>query len=368
MYNNRDKIIILLLLLTLVFSLFTIFISSASLPTVSARAAALYEPETDSFLYLKNADERLPMASTTKIMTALIALERLSPNEKIAVDKCAVGIEGSSIYLKPGEVLDAIDLIYAVMLQSANDAAAALAIKISGSIEEFASLMNEKARELGLKDTNFTNPHGLDNPDHYTTARDLAIIGAAALNNDRFREISSTYKREINSSETKRLVVNHNKLLRMYEGCVGVKTGYTKKSGRCLVGASTRENLTMVSVTINAPDDWNDHKTLLDYGYSLLEKKTLAEIGEFSYKIPLLSSDREYINVSNHSPLTHIFNRSDAEYTTEVRLSRYVTAPINKGDVLGTVLFFKNGTLIGEVCLCADENASVKQKKDLFHR
>ena len=336
MQENKNKAILVLIILTLILTLFTVFISSSSTPEVSAKAAALYEPKTKRFLYLKNADQRLSMASTTKIMTALIALETLTKDEIIEIDERATGIEGSSIYLKPGESMSVKDLVYALLLGSANDAAAALAYRISGGIEEFSALMNERAAELGLKDTNFKNPHGLDAEDHYTTARELALLAAAALQNDDFKEIAGTYKKELESSEIPRIVVNHNKLLKSYEGCIGVKTGYTKRSGRSLVSAAERDGLTMISVTINAPDDWQDHRRMLDYGFSRLEARTLADPGEFSYEIPVIGGNQARVKVSNEKKLSIILEKGDSEVRSVVRLNRYYAAPIKIGEVLGT--------------------------------
>ncbi len=363
MYDNRKRFLILLLLLVLVFSLFTVYIHSEQKITVSARSAALYEPETKTFLYTKKANERLGMASTTKIMTALLSLEMLDLNEEIAIDSRAVGIEGSSIYLRRGEVMNALDLIYALLLQSANDAAAALAYRIAGSIENFADLMNKKARELGLFDTHFTNPHGLDEKEHYTTAHDLAIISAQALSNDVFREITSTYKREVESSDTKRLLVNHNKMLKTYDGCIGVKTGYTTRSGRCLVSAADRDGLTMISVTIDAPDDWRDHTQMLNYGYSMLEKRTLASIGDFSYEISILSGKESSVRISNMEELKLVLNKSEPNTETHVKLSRYFSAPISKGDILGTVIFTKDGEQIASLPLRAEASVQKEEKK-----
>ena len=208
------------------------------------------------------------MASTTKIMTAIVTIENLDLDRIVAVDDRAIGIEGSSIYLKQGEEISVRALLYALMLRSANDAAAALAYEISGSTEDFALLMNEKAAELGLSDTNFENPHGLDSENHYTTAHDLAIISAYAMSNQTFREIVSSRKALIESSAEKRMLINHNKMLSYYDGCIGIKTGYTKKSGRSLASAAERDGATLICITINAPDDWNDHKKLFDYGFS----------------------------------------------------------------------------------------------------
>ncbi len=356
MYQNKTRILLFLLILTLIFSLFTIYISSEGKFSVSARAAVLYEPETDSFLYEKNENERLPMASTTKIMTALIALEELGCDSIIEIDKRAVGVEGSSVYLTEGELISSYDLISCVLLQSANDAAEALAYEIAGGIDGFAYMMNERTKALGLSDTSFKNPHGLDEKDHYTTAHDLAIIAAAALENDTFREISSSYKKTVYSSETARTLVNHNKMLKAYDGCIGVKTGYTKRSGRSLVSAAERDGLTMISVTINAPDDWRDHKKMLDYGYSILRADVLAREGSFSYEIPVIDGLSDKVTVKNRENLKLIVPKDEEIPEAHVRLSRYFSAPIFKGDILGVVIFTRGEEEIGRIYLTAEED------------
>ena len=272
MKDNRDKIFTVLIIATLIFCLFTIFVYSAPSREIriSAKAAVLYNPSTDTFLYSKNENTPLPMASTTKIMTAIVAIENAELDKIVTVDDRAIGIEGSSIYLKQGEELSIESLLYALLLRSANDAAAAIAYEIADSIEAFSLMMNQKAQELGLNNTSFENPHGLDAKNHYTSARDLAILSAYAISNPIFKEICSTKKKIIESSLESRLIINHNKLLNFYDGCIGIKTGYTKKSGRSLASAAEKYGQTLVCVTINAPDDWNDHKKLFDYGFAQL--------------------------------------------------------------------------------------------------
>ena len=202
-------------------------------PSVSAQSAYVIEADRLETVFEKNADLRLPMASTTKIMTALVAIENCDTESIVKVPSEAVGIEGSSAYLRENDSVKMIDLLYSVMLESANDSAAALAVTVGGSIEGFADLMNEKAKNLGLQNTHFTNPHGLDDPEHYTTARDLAKLTVAALNNDAFLKIVSTYSAELftDSDGIARRAINHNKLLKSLDGAIGVKTGFTKKSG-----------------------------------------------------------------------------------------------------------------------------------------
>ncbi len=368
MYDNKNKIITVLILAAVVFSMFTIYIYSSDKPITGAKAAALYEPETKSFLYTKNEHARLGMASTTKIMTALIALESLDPEKTIETDKRAVGIEGSSLYLEEGEALSVLDLIYGLILQSANDAATVLALEISGNVEDFAILMTNRAKELGLCDTEFKNPHGLDADGHYTSAHDLAIITAHALSNESFRKIASTYKKEIVSSHKTRILVNHNKLLKSYEGCIGVKTGYTKKTGRSLVSAAEREGLTLIAVTLNAPDDWSDHRKMLDYGYSFLRKENLAKELEYRYEIPVISGEKEKLYISNRDAFSYIHENDGSEFDVSVKLQRYCQAPIKEGDIMGSVIFTQNGKKIGEIPLTAEETVNIKEKKGFFSR
>ncbi|MBQ9070347.1 MAG: D-alanyl-D-alanine carboxypeptidase [Clostridia bacterium] len=367
MKNPKERIVILALFLILIFVFYATVIFSATDFSLSAKAAVLYEPVTDNFLYTKNANVRLPMASTTKIMTALVALEESDLNEEIRVADEAIGIEGSSLYLKRGEILSMKELLYGLMLRSANDAAAAIAYAVSGGIDEFADKMNEKARSLGLTDTHFTNPHGLDDEEHYTTARELALISAAALKNQTFKEIVSSKKTTITNKDGEaRLVVNHNKLLNLYDGAIGVKTGFTKRCGRCLVGAAEKDGLTFITVTINAPDDWRDHMTLFDYGYSLLEMRHLARVGEFRYDIPVLDSISEFVTVKNTESLDIIMQKEAGEVKANVKLSRYLAAPINENDILGKVIFTIDGKYLGEVDLVAETGAKSSKNKGLF--
>ncbi len=309
--------------------------------SLSAQSAILIEAESGRVLASKNADLPLAMASTTKIMTALVALELAEPDTVITVDPLAVGVEGSSIYLSAGEELTLEQLLYALLLRSANDAAAAIAIGLCGSIEAFAEQMNCRAKDLGLVATHFTNPHGLDDDDHYTTARELAIISRAALQVPLIRKISSTYKANIpqNGVENARLLVNHNKLLRRYEGCIGLKTGYTKKSGRSLVSAAERDGVTLIAVTINAPDDWNDHTALLDYGFSQLSRVALATKGEMLYALPIVGGTNDYVLLQAAEDCQITLPRTVTEIDTVIECRRFEFAEIRQGDTLGRALF-----------------------------
>ena len=256
--KDKKTFLYLLILSIFLLSMMTLLASAETGMNTGAKSFALYNPDTKTFLYQSNANERMPMASTTKIVTALIAIEELDLDEIIQVPKEAVGIEGSSLYLKENDELSVKDLVYGVLLQSANDAATVLAIRISGSIEAFANLMTERAFKTGAVNTKFENPHGLDSSEHYTTAHDLSLITAEALSNETFKQITGTYKYSFKLGENTRTIVNHNKLLKSYDGCIGVKTGFTRKSGRCLVSAANRNGITLVAVTLDDPDDWND--------------------------------------------------------------------------------------------------------------
>ena len=362
--DNKAMYIAALILAAVVFSFLTIYAFGEHQEHVfstSARSAVLYQPETKVFLYAKNADERLPMASTTKIMTALVAIENTDPSDIVEIDDSAIGIEGSSAYLKSGDALTMEELLYALLLQSANDAAVAIACHISGDTDSFSTLMNERARALGLTNTSFANPHGLDNEEHYTTAKELAIIASAALKNERFKEIVSTYKKSFVSEKRSRTYVNHNKLLYLYDGCVGVKTGFTKKSGRCLVGAAEKDGLRFISVTLDAPSDWNDHSAMLNLGYESLERICFAEEYDHVYKVPVIGGESEYITVANTEGADAIIQKGKYSPEEHIKLVRYTVAPINQGDILGEIIYTVEGKEMARLPIVATE--SIKKKE-----
>ena len=248
---------------------------SATSVLTSAKAACVIDVDSGEILYCENENAPLAMASTTKILTAIIVIENMDLSQTIKVDDSAAGVEGSSIYLKKGEEIKVIDLLYGLMLRSGNDSAVALAIACAGSVPAFANLMNDKAKQIGATNSSFTNPHGLDDKNHYTTAKDLALISAYAMKNDIFREIVSTKMHVVektNLSE-QRYFQNKNKMLSSFEGACGVKTGYTKKTGRCLVSAAKRDGKTLVCVVLSAPNMWQDSKNLLEFGFNLIKKQ-----------------------------------------------------------------------------------------------
>ena len=241
----------------------------------SAASAVLMEQESGRVLYAQNADEKRLIASITKIMTAVVALEEgdLQADYTVTAEDMA---EGSSMYLKPGDVLTLEELLYGLMLVSGNDAALAVAHCVAGDEASFVAMMNETAERLGMEQSFFCNPNGLDAEGHGSSARDMAVLTAYALQNETFRRIVSTASITIGE----RYLANHNKLLRLYEGCIGVKTGFTKAAGRTLVSAAEREGMTLICVTLSDGDDWNDHMSLLDYGFSTYDMMTAVPAGE----------------------------------------------------------------------------------------
>lgn len=338
---------------------------------ISAKSAVLIEAESGKIAYAKNENQRLPMASTTKIMTAIVVLENAPLDKEVTIESCMTGIEGSSIYLQEGETLSVEELLYALLLESANDAAVSLAITVGETVDNFAEMMNQKAQELGLTDTHFTNPHGLDDAEHYTTARELGIIAAHAMENEDFAKIVSTYKKEIslNNGDGCRVLINHNRLLRAYDGAIGIKTGFTKRCGRCLVSSATRDGVTLICVTLNDPNDWQDHKQLLDYGFERYESVTLANKGSYTVELPVIGGEKGTFLADNKESLTITLERGDSDIYAVLETNRLLCAPVSRGDCVAKIVFYKNGEQIGELPLFAKENIKqLNYKKSLFER
>ena len=303
--------------------------------------------EDGIFLFEKNPDRKMGEASTTKIMTALVVCETMSLDGVIAVPPEAVGVEGSSVYLQNGELLSVRDLLFALLLESANDAAVALAIASAGSVSAFAELMNERASQLGLKNTHFTNPHGLYDKEHYTTARDLALITAEALKNPELCEIFKARRATIpsgigiESSEqaSVRYLYNHNKMLSLCEGAIGVKTGYTRDTGRCLVSAAARDGMTLICVTLRAPDDWNDHLSLLEFGFASYSRVELYGIGELCFPYAVSGGNEQYVTATNSEPLIMTLPKGfgDTPINSFEFPQHFELAPIEEDAELGKV-------------------------------
>ena len=335
----------------------TCFPQNSLAVSISAQYACVMNAQTGQVIFEKNAYEKHSMASTTKIMTALLALENAGKNELVTVSANAAGTEGSSIYLKAGEIIPMDDLLYGLMLESGNDAAIAVAEHVGGSVDYFAKMMTARAMEIGAKNTQFKNPNGLDEEGHYTTAYDLALITRTALLNPRFAEIVSTKRKSIPATENgvARSFSNHNKLLSLYTGCTGVKTGFTKKTGRCLVSAAEREHVSLICVTLNAPNDWSDHKTLLDHAFAnesarpLVIKdmvlKTLPVKNGNHATLDLLAAEDFFLSVSGGEGLGKV--------RLTYQLPSSITAPITIGTKIGQVQITYDGKPLKEIDLLA---------------
>ncbi len=357
------------------FLAFICLFSLLSLPSyavsVSAKSAILIEGDSGEIIYEKNASLPLPMASTTKIMTGIVAIENCDNLDKIyKIPKESIGVEGSSIYLKEGEELSVRQLLYALMLESANDASVALAIIIDGSVDSFVEKMNNKALELGLENTHFENPHGLDSESHYSSAYDLAILAKYALDNPVFAEIVSTKKMTIplNNGDGTRVLINHNKLLRMYEGANGVKTGFTKRTGRCLVSSAEVCGVKLIAVTINAPDDWRDHTSLFDYGFELYQNVHLASSGDYVIELPIQNGKKSTVLCTNKDGLSVTLKKENQSIRAVLEAPRMIYAPILKGDTVGKLVFYNNDEKIGEIELISLENIKNIDYKNFFER
>lgn len=312
--------------------------AKASEPEVSAASAILIDVDSERVLWSKNAQKQSLIASTTKIMTALIVAQKCDLHQIIRVSDEAVGVEGSSIGLYRGEQISVEALLYGMMLRSGNDAAAALAIHCAGSIADFSCMMNQKASEIGLHDTNFTNPHGLDAEDHYSTAYDLARLTAYALKDPVFRQVVST-KTIIFGDRT---FTNHNKLLWQYDGAIGVKTGYTRSAGRILVSAAERDDRLLVAVTINAPDDWRDHSKMLDYGFEAYHSFCAIHSGEAVAQVPVMYGASEYACVSVKDDVFCAVG-ADERVSVDIQLPSVCFPPVSAGDKAGVAIIMING-------------------------
>ena len=313
---------------------------------LSAEKAFLADAATGRILYEKNADSRSLIASTTKIMTALVVCEQCNVLDRMRIPKEAVGIEGSSMYLQKGEVLTIQELLYGLMLHSGNDAAVALAIYCGGTVEGFAEMMNDKARQIGLQNSHFENPNGLDAPGHYSTARDLAMLAAYAMQNPIFSKTVSTK----NITIGQRYLHNHNKLLWQVEGVDGVKTGYTRAAGRILVSSALRDGRRLVAVTINAPDDWRDHAMLLEQGFSGFAHRNIVQEGQLIGSLEIAGGDCGHVQLLAAEDFVYAL-APDEKVSLLIPGTGFVYAPVTAGADAGFVHVCVDGKSVGKVPL-----------------
>lgn len=362
---KRSLAMIITVLLAAVSGVFAV---SARTDT-SARAAVIMDVNSRRILYSKNMDEKLAMASTTKIMTTLVAIESGKLEEIVTVSKKASYTEGSSVYLREGEKHKVHDLLYAIMLRSGNDAAVAVAEHIGGSVAGFAEMMNRKAEEIGASNTKFANPHGLDADGHYTTAHDLALITAYALKNPIFAEIVGSRKKTIEGPPNEnwdRVMINKNKMLWQFDGGDGVKTGFTKKAGRCLVSSATRNGMQLVCVVLNCGPMWEDSSVLLENGFKNYTNEKLVDRNNIFQVVEVKNGKEKFVAVK---PNEDFYMAICAEEKGKVKLSAKrsgpVQAPINKGDSAGTLEVYLDNKLFGAIGL--EYTESIESSSPFFH-
>ena len=360
------------MLKNIIYLLVSILLIPISASAISAKSAILIDSNSGRVLYEHNSYEKMPMASTTKIMTGLLACESGKLSKSVKVSPFASSIEGSSLWLKIGERQTLENLTYGLMLKSGNDAAVAIAEYLGGSIDAFALLMNKRAREIGAVNTNFENPHGLDSDGHYTTAYDLALIAREAMKNDTFRKIVSTKTHSIPMQGEKwdRALKNHNKLLWQYEGCTGIKTGFTKKCGRCLVSSAKRNGRGLICVTLNAPNDWKDHTYLLNYGFDNFETEVVAKKGEYASSYVYDEKNNRSVNLNFGDDFIVSVSENDV-IKTEITYEKIIL-PAKKGIKAGSMIVYCNREKIGEIDLITDKKLNklsfLQKTKNFFYK
>lgn len=334
--------------------------------TCSASAFVLYCPDNGKILLSENADRQLPMASTTKIMTTLLTLEEAAVDNRVVEFTDAMVAEGSSMYLKKGEKVTLYDLAVGMMMQSGNDAANAAALTIAGSFEAFADLMNEKAAVIGMKHTHFVTPSGLDDENHYSTAYDMALLMAYAMQNEDFAFITSQTSMEVHflyPADKFITYPNHNKLLKMYKDCIGGKTGFTDAAGRCLVTAARRDDLDLIAVTLNDRSDWGDHTELYEAGFS--QYKTVTVNTDMD-SIGVVGGEADSISL-NTEDLQVVVPADTQEIDTQVYLPVFLYAPIRQDVPVGKVVCLANGEVLSETPITTAQNVDQdRQKRSLF--
>lgn len=322
----------------------------------SASGAILIDAATGTVLYEKSADDRRLIASTTKVMTALIVIEQCSLDDMVEIPDEAAGVEGSSMYLTAGQSLSVRDLLYGLLLKSGNDAAVALSMHCDGSIDAFVERMNSKAEALGLKNTRFRNPHGLNAENHYSTARDMANLTRAALENETFSRIVSSKYAQINGVTIK----NHNRMLWSYSGADGVKTGYTIDAGRCLISSATRDGMRLIAVTLNDRNDWDDHTAMLDFGFENYTLKTLSTQDEEYANIPVFGGKESLLSVRTAQTLRVLLEKEKVgSLETSVFLPRYLWAPVIGGQRVGMLTVTLDGEVLAQCPLIAGNGTSL---------
>lgn len=332
----------------------------------AAKGCIVIEAETGRILYGQNIHTQLPMASTTKIMSALIALEQPNLDEYFTVDSQAIQVEGSSMGLQVGDQASLRMLVYGMILPSGNDSANATAVRIAGSIEGFVEMMNAKAEEMGLSNTHFVTPSGLDADGHYSTAYDMAMLTAAAMENPTFREICKLSQAQVKFGNPpyERWIKNHNKLMSMYEPCIGVKTGFTDNARRCLVSAAEQDGTTLICITLNAADDWNLHIGMYQRYFNEIKGYDLQQLLE-EESIPVAGGRVRRCGVALPKPMQFPMKSGEKEAVScQLLWDPFLFAPVKTGDLVGEAVFLYNGAEFARCPLVATGNVPCQEKEN----
>ena len=339
--------------------------AQAAKPTVSAKSAVLIDGLSGQILYDYNAHEQRAMASTTKIMTTLLAVESGRMEEELVTTREMVMVEGSSMGLKVGDTVSLETLCYGMLMASGNDAANTTALYLGGTQQGFARMMNQRAKDIGMTSTNFVTPSGLDDDQHYSTAYDMALLGRAAMQNPLFATMVSrkSVRVSFGNPPYERTLTGHNKLLNMYEHACGIKTGFTKKAGRCLVTAAKKDGALLIAVTLSAPDDWNDHIKLYEYGFSQMERVPLT-YNTKDLRVPVTGGQVPETKVLCNQITVCLPKSRAGEITAQVQLEHFLYAPVAFGQPVGKVIYTLDGAQIGSSLLIASGDVVQAQKEE----
>lgn len=350
-------------------SVFSVCVFDAEAIGTSAEAHVLIDADTGLVLSSSNENKKMKMASTTKIMTSLLALEEAEKENSVVTFREEMSAEGSSMYLSVGDKLRLTDLAAGMMMASGNDAANATALYIGESFENFARLMNNRAEEIGMKNTNFVTPSGLDDEEHYSTAYDMALLMREAMKSESFAELSSCTEKTVEfvyPDDKVTTYANHNRLLKSYSYCTGGKTGYTEAAGRCLVSSAEKDGVSLIAVTLNAPDDWDDHKALYEYGFSLYTKVTFDERST-AFKVKVSGGEQDFLTASVDEALSvSVPAKRINDIEKKIYLPTFVFAPVKEGDIVGKITYTLDGVELIKTDIKVSATVSEKPQPNFF--
>lgn len=346
-------------ILSLLMAFFVLLRAFSIVPAqaVGAAAAVVMEAESGVLLFAQNADKRLPMASTTKIMTALLTLEAENLDLPFVVDDAAIRVEGSSMGLTTGDTVTLRALAGGMLTASGNDAANAAAVRVAGGLPAFVAMMNSRAAALGMGNTHFANPSGLDAKEHYSTATDLAKLTRAALQNPAFAEMCAARRLTLHFGNPPydRSLLNHNRLLSLYPPAIGVKTGFTREAGRCLVSAARKGDVTLIAVTLGCGDDWNVHQQLYEQHFPLVQRVAIAPIQGLT--LPVVGGVKDFVPVQQQGAFSYSQPKGTPRQVKQTIFApQFAYSPIKKGDILGKIVYDIDNEYLGEAMLTATED------------